>query len=149
VRLVLDWDGTVTERDTLDLVLEEFGDKEIYERVEGDVALDGDPLVVELWPEASIAAGEAQHGLGELLGAETIRLREGDALPPLGDSTRTLVLVLRDAHRHAWQRELVMPSAVVVETGVPAWRPDGVRAYLATYGAGRANLAAAAEALRS
>ena len=25
-RIVLDWDGTVTERDTLDLVLREFGD---------------------------------------------------------------------------------------------------------------------------
>jgi 2-hydroxy-3-keto-5-methylthiopentenyl-1-phosphate phosphatase len=34
VRLVLDWDGTVTEVDTLHLVLEEFGDREIYERVE-------------------------------------------------------------------------------------------------------------------
>ena len=45
-------------------------------RVEGDTTLGGDPLVVELWPEASIAAGEARHGLGELLGAETVRLRE-------------------------------------------------------------------------
>jgi 2-hydroxy-3-keto-5-methylthiopentenyl-1-phosphate phosphatase len=35
VRLVLDWDGTVTEVDTLHLVLEEFGDREIYARVEG------------------------------------------------------------------------------------------------------------------
>jgi 2-hydroxy-3-keto-5-methylthiopentenyl-1-phosphate phosphatase len=35
VRLVLDWDGTVTEVDTLHLVLEEFGDREIYTRVEG------------------------------------------------------------------------------------------------------------------
>jgi len=34
MRLVLDWDGTVTERDTLDLVLQEFGDPEVYERVE-------------------------------------------------------------------------------------------------------------------
>jgi 2-hydroxy-3-keto-5-methylthiopentenyl-1-phosphate phosphatase len=34
VRLVLDWDGTVTEIDTLHLVLEEFGDREIYVRVE-------------------------------------------------------------------------------------------------------------------
>jgi 2-hydroxy-3-keto-5-methylthiopentenyl-1-phosphate phosphatase len=33
-RIVLDWDGTVTERDTLDLVLREFGDREVYERVE-------------------------------------------------------------------------------------------------------------------
>ena len=31
---MLDWDGTVTEVDTLHLVLEEFGDREIYARVE-------------------------------------------------------------------------------------------------------------------
>jgi 2-hydroxy-3-keto-5-methylthiopentenyl-1-phosphate phosphatase len=37
VRLVLDFDGTVTERDTLDLVLERFGDAGIYERVEGEL----------------------------------------------------------------------------------------------------------------
>ena len=36
-RIVLDWDGTVTERDTLDLVLGEFGDPEIYERVEAEL----------------------------------------------------------------------------------------------------------------
>lgn len=37
MRLVLDWDGTVTERDTLDLVLREFGDPEIYSRVEDEL----------------------------------------------------------------------------------------------------------------
>jgi 2-hydroxy-3-keto-5-methylthiopentenyl-1-phosphate phosphatase len=37
MRLVLDWDGTVTERDTLDLVLQAFGDAEIYERVEQEL----------------------------------------------------------------------------------------------------------------
>jgi 2-hydroxy-3-keto-5-methylthiopentenyl-1-phosphate phosphatase len=37
VRLVLDWDGTVTEVDTLHLVLLEFGDREIYERAEADL----------------------------------------------------------------------------------------------------------------
>ena len=37
MRLVLDWDGTVTERDTLDLVLREFGDPEIYRRVENEL----------------------------------------------------------------------------------------------------------------
>jgi beta-N-acetylhexosaminidase len=114
-------------------------------RVEGDTTLGGDPLVVELWPEASIAAGEARHGLGELLGAETVRLREGD--PPPRTDGRPLVLVLRDAHRHAWQRELVPGDAVVVETGVPVWRPPESRAYVATFGAGRANLEAVAEVL--
>jgi beta-N-acetylhexosaminidase len=116
-------------------------------RIEGDVALRGEPVVIELWPEPTIAAGESTHGLGELLGAETVRLHEGEALPPL-DQARPVVLVLRDAHRHPWQRELVVPEAIVVETGVPAWRPEGVRAYVATHGAGRANLAAAAHALR-
>ena len=113
-------------------------------RVEGDPSLEGEPLIVELWPEATIAAGEAHHGLGEILGAETIRLREGDRVSPIGDS---VVVVVRDAHRHAWQRELVPAGAVVVETGLPEWRPAGARAYVATYGAGRANLEAAAELL--
>jgi len=37
VRLVLDFDGTVTERDTLDLVLERFGDAKVYERAEAEL----------------------------------------------------------------------------------------------------------------
>jgi beta-N-acetylhexosaminidase len=115
-------------------------------RVEGDPA-GRNPLVVELRPEPTIAAGPAGHGLGELLGAETIRLHEGDRLPLL-DADRPLVLVLRDAHRHPWQRELVIPGAIVVETGVPGWRPDRVRAFVATHGPGRANLRAAAELLQ-
>ncbi len=32
MRVVVDWDGTVTERDTLDLVIEEFGDMATYRR---------------------------------------------------------------------------------------------------------------------
>ncbi len=37
MKLVLDWDGTVTEMDTLHLVLEAFGDVELYRRVEDDL----------------------------------------------------------------------------------------------------------------
>ena len=37
MRLVLDFDGTVTERDTLDLVLERFGDAEVYERAKAEL----------------------------------------------------------------------------------------------------------------
>jgi beta-N-acetylhexosaminidase len=114
-------------------------------RVEGDPSLGADPLVVELWPDPTIPAGPAHHGLGEILGARTVRLHEGDPLPPLEGDT---VFVVRDAHRHAWQRELVPPGSVVVETGVPEWRPPDARGYVATHGAGRANLEAAAERLR-
>jgi 2-hydroxy-3-keto-5-methylthiopentenyl-1-phosphate phosphatase len=35
--LVLDWDGTVTERDVGELVMLEFGDREVFERVEGEL----------------------------------------------------------------------------------------------------------------
>jgi hypothetical protein len=83
------------------------------------------------------------HGLGGILGAETHEVREGGRLPPLHDLGR-VVVVVRDAHRHAWQRELVAPGAVVVETGVPEWRPAAARGWVATYGAGRVNLEAAA-----
>jgi len=34
-RLVVDWDGTATEIDGLHMLLEEFGDREVYERMEG------------------------------------------------------------------------------------------------------------------
>ncbi|HSC48909.1 MAG TPA: beta-N-acetylhexosaminidase [Gaiellaceae bacterium] len=112
-------------------------------RAEGDLVLPANPLVVELWPEATIAAGPAHHGLGELLGAETVRLHEGEPFPQPADPAR-VVVVVRDAHRHAWQRELVPAGALVVETGVPAWRPPEARGYVVTHGAGRANLAAAA-----
>jgi len=35
VRLVLDWDGTCTEVDGLHMLLEEFGDRAVYDRMEG------------------------------------------------------------------------------------------------------------------
>jgi beta-N-acetylhexosaminidase len=66
---------------------------------------------------------------------------------------RPLVVVVRDLHRHAWQRELVEGAlarrgdAVVVEMGVPASRPAGGGGYLRTHGAGAVNALAAAELL--
>jgi beta-N-acetylhexosaminidase len=65
---------------------------------------------------------------------------------------RSLVIVVRDAHRYAGHRALVStllaarPDAVLVEMGLPVWRPEGV-AYVATYGATRANARAAAEVI--
>src|SRR6476661_6583869 len=38
MRLVLDWDGTVTETDSLWMALDEFGDQEVFARVEGSLA---------------------------------------------------------------------------------------------------------------
>jgi beta-N-acetylhexosaminidase len=117
-------------------------------RVEGAVELTRPPVVVELRPEPSIAAGPARHSLGEVLGAETLSPAEA-----LAHRERQIVLVLRDAHRHEWEREAAeqllaaAPDAVVVETGIPLWRPSGAAGYVATNGAGRVNFEAAAEAL--
>jgi beta-N-acetylhexosaminidase len=105
-------------------------------RVEGDISPNGSRRIVELRATANIAAGEHEHALGAIV-------REGDPVPDAD------VYVVHDAHRHAWMRDAAdRPGAVVVETGLPVWRPARARGYVATYGAGRASLDAAAEMLR-
>lgn len=37
MRLVLDWDGTVTERDTLHMTIERFGDLDVFHTLEGQI----------------------------------------------------------------------------------------------------------------
>jgi beta-N-acetylhexosaminidase len=123
----------------------------------GTVALSRPPLVIELSPEASIAAGNPNHVLADLLeSAAALRLQSAprDARTLVeGHFDRQVVVVTRDAHRHTWQRVAVQalleaaPDAVVVEVGVPVWRPEGV-GYIATHGQGRVNLEAAAERLQ-
>jgi beta-N-acetylhexosaminidase len=119
-------------------------------RAEGDLRLSREALVVELLPEPSIAAGPAGHGLAAALGAETVSLGPDD---PAVTDERRLVVVVQDAHRHPWQQsaaEAILDAArdaILVELGVPLWRPHGVP-YLATYGRGRVNLEAAAEVLQ-
>jgi beta-N-acetylhexosaminidase len=118
-------------------------------RVEGEVALTRSPVVVELEGERSIASDPPPRTLAELLHTEPLRVREGDRLD-FHTRDRQLVLVVRDAHRYAWQRRLVealAPDAIVVETGVPHWRPGDARGYIATHGSGHVNLLAATQHL--
>ena len=64
---------------------------------------------------------------------------------------RSLVAVVRDAHRDQNTRSLVSallagrPDLVLVEMGLPLWLPPEGTSYLATYGASRASAHAAAE----
>jgi beta-N-acetylhexosaminidase len=125
---------------------------------EGTTAVSGAPLVVELGTELSIAVGRSP-GPGEWLrrvlpGAEVIRLSEDEPEPArLGNGVAPLVIIARDAHRHEWQRASIETllrdgrRVVVVEVGLPHWRPTGAAGYIATYGAGRVNLEAAAPLL--
>jgi beta-N-acetylhexosaminidase len=128
---------------------------------DGPVRIGRDPVVIRLSPELSIAAGAVPWGVAVPLtrmGAQVTALDFTQAPPDLdgvvGDAKgRSLVLVVRNLHRHPWQAEVadallaLRPDAVVVEMGLPACRPAGALAYVATHGASRVCGLAAAEVL--
>lgn len=74
MRLVLDWDGTVTERDTLEALVERFGDIETYRRTG---RLMGRSLTHDEALARSVATVRAP--LDEVVGwlLDTVRLRPG------------------------------------------------------------------------
>jgi beta-N-acetylhexosaminidase len=123
-------------------------------RVTGSLSVAAGPLVLELQAPSNIAVGPVPWGFGPWtpdavpVDAETA---DPDALLARA-AGRPLVIVVRDAHRYAGHRALVTtllsarPDAVLVEMGLPVWRPE-TAAYVATYGATRANARAAAEIL--
>ena len=129
--------------------------------VEGTADLAAGALVVELAPEPGMAAGALPEGPGDWFaevvpGTNVVRLHDGDVGDALGAAEgRQIVLIARDAYRHAWQRDALAtllaaaPDAVVVEVGLPHWRPEAATSYVATHGAGRVNVQAAAERLYS
>jgi beta-N-acetylhexosaminidase len=121
-----------------------------------------DPVVVEVEPPVNMAAGHARWGLRDWVPDGS--LRRVSAVPDPGTAAsgavkaaagRSLVVVVRDAHRSPATRALVTailaerPDEVLVEMGLPYWRPPAgaCQAYVATYGASRANAQAAAELL--
>ncbi len=87
MRLVLDWDGTVTERDTLALVIERFGDAATYRRTG---ALMGRSLTHDEALARSVATVRAP--LDEVAGwlLATVRLRPG--FRELAESHRPIVV---------------------------------------------------------
>ncbi|MGH3239870.1 MAG: glycoside hydrolase family 3 protein [Spirillospora sp.] len=115
---------------------------------------DSAPLVVETESSGNIAMGPTPWGLSPYA-PDTVQTDGADgAEDRVLDRAkgRGLIVVLRDAHRHARQRDLTTalltarPDTVVVEMGLPVWRP-GSAVYLATYGAAAANAQAVAELL--
>jgi beta-N-acetylhexosaminidase len=128
-------------------------------RTEGEVALAGPALVVELRPNANIASGRAGHSFGATLrerlpGSEEIVLDErsfeaGRVLAARRE--RSLVVVVRDPQRHAWMRDAAgelfagNQDGIVVDIGFPSGRPPGAGGYVVTYGGSRAGFEAAVE----
>ncbi len=120
------------------------------------------PLVVQLVPPSNIAVGTVPWGLGGYVPADGYREISTAAaaadLPYLVAGVlaeaddRSLVIVVRDAHRHSVAMQVVQlilagrPDAVVLEMGLPVWRP-AASSYLTSYGAGHNNGRASAEIL--
>jgi len=138
-------------------------------RMSGPRSALGRPLITEVEPRENIAAGRFGWGLGPWAPAGSVRRvsltpghdgagagsAEAFDLAGLLDAAagRSLVAVVRDAHRDANTRSLVSallaarPDMVLVEMGLPLWQPPEGTSYLATYGASRASAQAAAELL--
>ncbi|OKK20659.1 sugar hydrolase [Streptomyces sp. CB00455] len=128
--------------------------------VSGTAAPVAAPYVATLAPVVNIAVGdETPWGpaaeLAELLpgtasGVYPQGCAAGDVLAAAGE--RTVVAVVRDAHRHPWMAEVLdalvaaRPDTVVVEMGVPTAEPRGAL-YVATHGASRVCGRAAAEVI--
>ncbi len=121
-----------------------------------------DPVVVELGAQENMAVGDVPWGLRPWVPASSIErvpagLAVSEAAAVAGKALaraagRSLIVVVRDAHRYPAVRAVVSelaaarPDTVVLEMGLPLWVPPaGV--HLATYGAARANAQAAAEVL--
>jgi len=126
----------------------------------GTIPVPDRPLVVQLVPPSNLAAGPVPWGLRSYVPPGSYReISTGTPADELAGVVagilaeargRTLIVVVRDAHRHpaaVGAAELILagrPDAVVVEMGLPVWRP-ATGSYVATYGAARSNSRAAAE----
>jgi beta-N-acetylhexosaminidase len=117
-----------------------------------------DPLIIEVEPRENVAAGQFGWGLSPW--APPGSVRRVDAANMINVSAlvaaaagRSLVVAVRDAHVDARTLALITalliarPDTVLVEMGLPHWRPPEGTTYLATFGASRACAQAAAELL--
>ena len=118
-------------------------------RLTGVLPEPRDPVVVEVEPLVNMAAGDARWGLDAWVPAGSLRVA---AVPDAGTAAsgaaealkaatgRSLILVVRDAHRSPATRSLVTavlaerPDTILVEMGLPYWQPPAgaYQAYLAT-----------------
>ncbi|MEV7007992.1 glycoside hydrolase family 3 N-terminal domain-containing protein [Streptosporangium sp. NPDC051022] len=127
-------------------------------RIHGDgLPLASAPQVIEFVSETNIAIdrvtpwGVAAPLAALLPGTEAVRLGADDPLPAPVDG-RPLVIVVRDAHRHAWVSARLgallerRPDAVVVEMGLPGPATPG-GTHITTHGATTVSGQAVAELL--
>lgn len=131
-------------------------------RLDGQHGVLADPVLVEIVPPSNIAVGTVPWGLSRWVHPSRVHRIGTDLAAPATDAAaakaaaaaagRPLLVVVRDAHRYPVARSVVRalladrPDAVIVEMGLPVWRP-AAQAYLVTFGATQASSLAAAEML--
>jgi HAD superfamily phosphoserine phosphatase-like hydrolase len=119
--LVLDWDGTCTVVDSLHMVLEQFGDRDVYERLE-EALLAGRVSYRNLM-EGEFATVHASLDEVNAFLAEGVELRAGfdrlAALQPLILSSGFHELIEPVLARHGADLEV---RANRIETGSDGWR---------------------------
>jgi beta-N-acetylhexosaminidase len=131
-------------------------------RFDGDPGVQADPVLVEIVPPSNIAVGTVPWGLSRWVHPASVHqiytnlaaaaANAAAAHAAVAAAGRPLLVVVRDAHRHPVARSVVLallaarPDAVIVEMGLPVWRPPA-QAYLLTFGATHASSLAAAEVL--
>jgi beta-N-acetylhexosaminidase len=128
-------------------------------RITGQVRVGDDATVVRFPSAPSIAAGPVPWGLAGALASRGVRVAAHDAdlaaHPAPAPSPASLVLVVRDLHRHPGQAAQVAAilrlrrDAVLVEMGIPLCRPAEADNYVATHGSARVCAEAAAELLHA
>ena len=117
---------------------------------EGPVRVGDDAVVIRFASPPSIAAGDLPWGMAASLAGRGVRVAESD----VDTAGKSLVLVVRDLHRQPAHRAAVeallarRPDAILVEMGMPVYRPPRTQAYIATNGSARVCADAAAELMR-
>jgi 2-hydroxy-3-keto-5-methylthiopentenyl-1-phosphate phosphatase len=126
MRLVLDWDGTVTERDTLDLVLERFGDAEVYLRAESELEAGRMTLNEVISTEFATVTAPLDEVVAHVV--DRARVRPGFA--ELAQARRPLVVSsgFRELIEPVLEREGVLDAVELRANRVDA-RPEGWRVH--------------------
>jgi 2-hydroxy-3-keto-5-methylthiopentenyl-1-phosphate phosphatase len=141
VELVLDWDGTVTEGDTLHAAIEEFGDMDVFRALEDEI---GRRLTLQevIAVEMATIAAPLEDVVAFLL--ETVSLRAGfreivarrdplvvsmgfhELIEPLleRDGIKVRIVANRLDPQAAGWRAIFRPQAVCVVCGEPCKRSD-------------------------
>jgi 2-hydroxy-3-keto-5-methylthiopentenyl-1-phosphate phosphatase len=121
MRLVLDWDGTITERDTLHMAIERFGDLEVFREMEDQI---GRALTLNevIGVEMATISAPFEEVLGWLL--DTVTLRPGLSELVAAHDPLIVSAGFRELIEPVLEREGVVATVVAhrLEPGPEGWR---------------------------